>query len=341
METSFFTLSAPNGITVEICTLGAAITRLLLPDRRGLLHNVVLTLADKAGYGNNPFYAGAALGPNAGRISNARLSIEGIAYQLTANDGPHNLHGGPGCLSFHNWTLKNLWQDSTESGILLEAILPDKQDGFPGNRSVQASYALTSTGVFHIRYTATTDRTTYLNLSNHSYFNLSGDFTKDVLSEQLQINAEYYVANDRGHLPEAILPTHKTPFDYRHPHTLREQMLAYPADEQLQNANGYNNAFCLNHSPGNADAVLYDPKSGRKLELFTDAPCLVLYSGGFLSGAPQIETLNRRAAPPLSSCALALEAQDFPNAPNSPLFPCTFLSPDKTAERNITFRFTF
>lgn len=340
METSFFTLSAPNGITVEICTLGASITRLLLPDRHGLPQNVVLTLADKADYGKNPFYAGATLGPNAGRISNARLYIDGTAYQLTANDGPHNLHGGPGCLSFHNWTLKNLWQDSLESGILLEATLPDKQDGFPGNRSVQAAYTLTSTGLFHIRYTAATDRPTYLNLSNHSYFNLSGDFTKDVRSEQLQINAEYYVANDREHLPEAILPTPKTPFDYRCPHTLQEQMLAYPTDRQLQNANGYNNAFCLNHSSGKADAVLYDSESGRKLELFTDAPCLVLYSGGYLSGGPKIETLNHRITPPLSSCALALEAQDFPNAPNSPLFPCTLLSPGKTAERNITFRFT-
>lgn len=337
---TFYTLTAPCGICVEICSVGASITRIELPDRNGNSQNVVLSFADKKEYLQNSVYAGAILAPNAGRIRNAVLTMNNSSYPLSANDGLHNLHGGRNSASFCNWTLKNLLHTDQKAEVVLETVLPDGQDGYPGRRILEATYTLDTSGTLNISYTAVTDQTTYLNLSNHTYFNLSGDFTKNSLSQFLQIPAQSYIANDREHLPMKLCSVENTPFDFRKSISVAAQMSSFPENEQLRNAYGYNNGFCLSHDSSVPDATLYDAVSGRKLELYTDAPCLVFYSGGYLSDSPKIENQDSRAITPLAFAALALEAQDFPDAPGNILFSCNFLTPNEVMRRKISFHFS-
>lgn len=342
---SFYTLEGASGRRAGFCSAGASLTELTLPDRFGRFANVVLRLAEPEDYFGNPSYAGASLGPNAGRIAGASLPIGGNIYPLSANDGPNQLHGGFHSLSFQTWTL--LWEKTgpSEGELLLEAALPDGLDGYPGNRRIRLHVRFTEEGELTLTYTAETDRETYLNLSNHSYFQLSGDFRAPALAQQLWISAARYLANDASHLPEEIRPVPGTPFDFRRLRTLDSQMHAFPKDGQLLHAKGYNHAFFLDHAPERNPltqpcAVLRDPDSGRQLTLFTDAPCLVLYSGGYLGDAsggriPRCLDAGQIPVPLLSSAAIALEAQDIPDAPGQRFLPCRILSPGQTYRRTI------
>lgn len=358
-ETFFFTLTAPSGIRAKICSPGASLTALLLPDRTGHFDNVVLSLANPETYLENPFYAGAVLGPNAGRIRDGALIIGGRRWKLSANDGRNNLHGGRQCVSFANWTPVDSGSDEKKAFVALETSLADGQDGFPGNRRIRAVYTLNCEGALSLELSAVSDRQTYLNLSHHTYWNLSGDFgtaasIAPALRQQLRIFADYYIANDSSHLPREILPVQDTPFDFRTGGAPGMLMQRYPNHEQLVNARGYNNGFVLKHSEDGTQAaahacasrtappaaVLSDSASGRRMSLFTDAPCLVLYSGGYLEGGPSVLDRDRSAIAPVNSCALALEAQDFPDAPGNPLFDCCFLNPHETWRRNIRWEFS-
>lgn len=400
-EISFFTMKSPSGMAATVCSLGAALTGLSVPDRNGQLANVTLSFADPAQYMGNPFYAGAVLGPNAGRLSGSVLSIDGQLWRLSANDGRNNLHGGRQNVSFANWSVLDSVTGEEEACVLLETALADGVDGFPGNRRIRAAYRLDRNGGLTLTLSAVSDKKTYVNLSSHAYFNLTGDFTGNAdrasagdseeafardsakafdgdfpsisvgtcaqspkaiqppaLRQQLQILADCYIANDGSHLPRAILPVQNSPFDFRDRTAPGAQMQRYPDDAQLKNANGYNNGFVLRRSPADSGvsrqgpdtgsgsspifpaAVLSDPQSGRKMTLLTDAPCLVLYSGGYLEGGPLILDRNKQAVPPANACALALEAQDFPDAPQNPLFDCQFLSPGQEWRRTIRWEFS-
>lgn len=334
---TFITLSGTCGISAVICSLGAALTKLRVPDRNGKAENIVLSMADWKDYQKNPFFAGAVLGPNAGRIKDSMLTISGNIFPLDKNDGKNNLHGGRHNLSFQNWTVADTCQTNSQASVTLQTRLADGQDGFPGNRTINACYTLSEDGTLSLHLAAETDKETYVNLSNHTYFNLSGDFAKTAMSQQLMIAADRYVANDANHIPASIVPVADSPFDFHVPTALSEQSAVYTTDWQLHNANGYNNGFVLNPHASDA-AVLYDPGSGRKMTLSTDAPCIVLYSGGYLAGGPDISN-GSAAIPPQNDCAIALEAQDFPNSPNSPLFDCHYIQPKEIWHRNIQWHF--
>lgn len=328
-----FTLKNDNGIEVTIISAGASIRRLIVPDFYGKKENIVLSFKDEKLYFNNPLYAGAILGPVAGRISDGRLPLCGTAFQLTRNDGANHLHGGKNSLSFLNWQLQSQGQnpDTGESVLVFQASLPDGTDGFPGNRHFTASYSLNRENQLTLVYEAVSDKDTYFNLSNHSYFNLSGDFTESALNQELLIDAEQYVANNEEHLPIGFEPVGHTPFDFRTPHTLAAHMEAYPKHPQLLNALGYNNGFALS----TPKATLFHKKSGRCMELTTNAPCIVLYSGGYIpKGLPLADSFF--SSP---SCAIALEAQDFPNAPNCPAFAFSFTKAHEVYRCLIQYRF--
>lgn len=356
----FIKMETDSGMAAVISSLGASLTRLLVPSSEtGRRESVVLSLADPAGYAENPFYAGAVLGPNAGRIRNARLTLpeslqtglpensqegfpassqEGFQriFPLTTNDGLHNLHGGRSPVSFADW---NIVETGTENGcarLVLETVLSDGQDGFPGNRRIRASYTLSEEGVLSLHFWAVTDRPTYLNLSHHGYWNLSGDFSRSACDQHLSIAASRYIANDTEHLPAEICPVSHSPFDFRTSVSLRQRQSSCADHPQLKNANGYNNGFLLQTPDGAPAAALSDPQSGRTLRLFTDAPCLVLYSGGYLAGGPAVLGKEGTAIPASNGCALALEAQDYPDAPGNPLYPpCRYLLPGEIWTREI------
>lgn len=307
-------LEDSNRIRVSLLTYGAAICRLMLPNRNDSLENVVLGYENYCNYRENPLYAGATLAPNAGRIAGSSLPVKDQVFALSANDGRHNLHGGFQNASCQNWTIASYTETSENCSVTFTLQLPHGLDGFPGNRKLSVCYTLTSRQSLEITYQGNTDRLTYFNTSNHSYFNLSGDFTRSGLEQTLQVNADTYIANNEEHIPTGPLPCAGSPFDFRTPATLISRIKTDPDNVQLHNARGYNNAFLLNtsHTGIKKALSLKDNASGRQLTLYTDAPSIVLYSGGYI-GDSHVLAGNVRSS---NSCALALEAQDIPDAPH-------------------------
>lgn len=332
----------PGKLCVHILSYGAVIWKIFLPDKeKGCLHNVVMGFEDWNDYVDNPTYAGAALCPCAGRISQNSLVIEGHPVILTANDGFNNLHGGIECGSHRPWKVSGLSHTTEQCSVLLSLSMPNNTDGFPGNRNISIRYTLQNDHSLKISFLGTSDKITYMNLSNHSYFNLSGDFTRSGLEHELTVCAENFIVNDSNHLPTAIKPCINTPFDFSVPMTLKANMEKWPKDSQLHNAKGYNNGFLLVSAPhsGNSSlnkaAVLRDSSSGRTLTLYTDAPCLVIYSGGYLDDRWTLcSNVSSHA-----SCAIALEAQDIPDAFRFAPDTVSLLHPGELFQRNILLAF--
>lgn len=335
-------MKTDSGMQVQLCSYGASIMKILLPDRQKTLKNVVLGYEDWHDYIDNPLYAGAVLCPNAGRISQGTLRVEGQAFKLSCNDGNHNLHGGFSNASYQVFDVIDIQNEPAFCSVTLYGTLTDGVDGFPGNRHIQIRYILRNDFSLEIDYLASADSTTYFNLSNHSYFNLSGDFTQSALLQELQMSAEQYVANDREHIPVSIEDCTGTPFDFSDFHSLMSNMEMAPNHPQLLNAHGYNHAFLLSvpstlrHSKALKKALsLKDNASGRTLSIYTDAPSLVLYSGGYIGDSH----LLHGNTPSSNSCAIALEAQDLPDTGNH--FPqhAVFTHPGEEYRRTILYQF--
>lgn len=310
-----------NGMEVDLISYGAAVRRIFVPDRNGFIKNVVMGFQDWKDYEKNPLYAGATLCPNAGRISGALLPLGEDMIKLSANDGQNSLHGGFQNAAHCCWAVDSLETKTDYCSAAFRVSLADGLDGFPGNRSIRIRYTLRNPMTLEIDMEADSDRPTYFNLSNHSYFNLSGDFTRSALDQSLEIYGEYFIANDGQHLPAQVRTCAGSAFDFSSAVTIKEQMAAFPHEPQLANAAGYNNAFLLEHDePGELKkaALLMDAASGRRLSLYTDAPSVVLYSGGYIGSGFRLYPGLTSA----DSCALALEAQDIPDTPS--------LCPDRT-----------
>ncbi len=331
-------MDTENGAAVDLITYGAAVHRIFLPDQNGFVKNVVMSFQNWKDYERNPLYAGATLCPCAGRISRALLPLRERMLRLSANDGPNQLHGGFQNAAHRAWEVESLEEGADYCSASLTISLADGLDGYPGNRTVRIRYILRNPMSLELELEAVSDSATYFNLSNHSYFNLSGDFSRSGLDQKLVIYGNQYVANDSQHLPIRILPCPGTAFDFSSPVSLRAQMAAYPDDPQLANAAGYNNAFLLaDYRPGRLKkaALLQDDTSGRCLSLYTDAPAVVLYSGGYIGS-------GSRLFPGLASsdsCALALEAQDVPDTPHFRPDPAYILRPGEVYRRRIIYAF--
>lgn len=294
-----FSLCGPHGQEVKLCLLGAAISMVAWPCPDGTLKSIALpsqSLED---------YAGMTLGPVAGRLPGAVLPVGNEILRLSANDGPNTLHGGEHNLSRQLWTLIGSGNGDECAWAELVCEMPNGLDGFPGNRRFAVRYTLTHDALM-LEYTAETDRPTPVSMSNHTYWNLRGDFSADCYDHLLELRADSVLYNDGAHLPFALRPCAGTAFDFSAPATLGQAMAraahstGQPTLErdkgQLENGRGYNNGFALTSGAPFA-ARLADRAGGLRLTMTTNQPYLVVYSGGFL---------------PVPGCALALEAQSEP-----------------------------
>ena len=334
-----YTTKGRNGLTASFLPLGAVLQKIAFLDNDGLEHSLALGFPTPESYASLACYAGAILGPNAGRIRGGRLSLPGAEYALSPNDGGNQLHGGGHSLSAQLWTMEDLACDGRAASILLSAAQPHGLDGWPGNRSYRVRYTLSDENRLTIEYEARTDRPTYFNLSSHAYWNLSGKFDHPALGQELTIYAGRVCVNDGEHLPVSLIPVDGTAFDFRQGRTIESAIHAARdpvSREQLHIARGFNHAYLLDGEPGLKRAcALRDHRSGRWMELWTDTPAVVLYSGGFLPAGLEVNG-GQRSAP---SCAVALEAQDLPDC--SRLAPECFRPtlPGEVWRRVIQFRF--
>lgn len=333
-----YRMQTTHNLEVQILSLGATLYKILLPSS-GPAMNILLTLEHPEDYLKNTLFAGSTLGPAAGRIANAQLPIYDKIYHLSQNDGKHNLHGGKHNVSFLNWkeflfTIKN-----NIAYLTLSCHLPDMQDGYPGNRTITATFTLEESGKLSLLYEAISDVDTYFNLSNHAYFNLSGNYNKSGLKQRLFSPADYYTYNNPEHICLGMESVKGTPFDFHEPSSLQDNISAYPLNQHLLSAFGYNHALLstsLKQTALQHALSLSDDKGVHFLNLYTDAPCVVLYSGGYINDTITLDG-NIKGIP---SCAIALEAQDLPNAPWVQEFPYLITNMGELYTRKIIYEFT-
>jgi aldose 1-epimerase len=331
-----YTISNGRGIEVKVTNYGGIVTSITVPDRHGRAGEVVLGFDSLEGYlSPHPCY-GATIGRYANRIAKARFLLNGREYQLAANDGQNHLHGG--CRGFD----KVLWE-ATEiscgenSALRLNHLSIDGEEGYPGNLSVSVIFSITDDGALKVDYSATTDESTVLNLTNHSYFNLSDGGASDILHHELQIDADYYLPIDREALPlGATREVAGTPFDFRKSTPIGRRI--GEKDEQLLFGEGYNHMWVLRgrgETPTHA-AMVFDPKSGRTMELLTTELGVQLFTANF----PGDMFRGRNGAFCPSRGGFCLETQGYPDAPNHPEYPSTVLNPGEVYRQTTIYRFS-
>ena len=329
-----YTLTNATGMRVRVLTLGCIIASLEVPDRDGKAANIVLGLDSLDGYSHRSPHFGAIAGRYANRIAGGRFAIGGIEYQLETNAPPNTLHGGRHCFDKVVWSAESLDGEA----LVLRYLSADGEAGFPGNLAVEVTYRLGLANELRIDYAATTDKPTVVNLTNHSYFNLAGEGSGDVLSHIVSIAADEFTPTDATQIPTGeIRSVGETPFDFRQPTAIGERLRM--ADEQLLIARGYDHNWVLRAPAGDAlrwAARAVEPRSGRVLDVLTDAPGLQLYTGNSLDG--RLFGPSGRAY--RQSDGLCFEAQQFPDAPNQPGFPSTVLRPGERYRSTTIFRFS-
>ncbi len=330
-----------RGIEVSMITYGAALQRILAPDRRGRRDNVILGLATLEDYVTKSPYFGATIGRFANRIAKGRFSIDGTTYQIPLNNGPNALHGGPQGFNTKVWEAAEI-RESDRVGVTFSYLSVDGEMGFPGNLNISVTYTVDAHGELTITYHATTDAKTIVNFTNHAYFNLAGEGQDTVYGHEMILNADRYTPIDETSIPLGPLdPVDGTPFDFRRKHTIGERIRdaeGPAAGTQILNAHGYDHNWVLNparHGLTKA-ARVHEPDSGRVLECWTDQPGVQFYSGNFLDGTlAGISGHTYRQGD-----AFTLETQHFPDSPNQPSYPSTLLSPGEVFTSTTRFRFT-
>lgn len=319
------TLQNRLGTRVTVSDIGASVCAVETADRDGRFSNIALAPLERGESASQYAYAGATLAPSAGRVPHGWLMLERERLTLSRNAGSHHLHGGQGNLSGSPWHVEGNTGDTAVFACKAKA----GRDGYPGNRHFRVEYRLTQDNSLSLRMTATTDEPTWVNLSNHLYWNLSGDFSTTIADHHLTLHASHACWNDAEHIPVACQSVSGTALDFRNASLLGPRLLS--GDAQLAIANGYNNCFQLD---GTDAALLTHAPSGRALQLETDLPALVLYTGGYLSEALPLAG-GGHAHP---ACALALEPQLPPITPFSR--QAAFVTtPDRPYNHSITYRF--
>ena len=331
---SIYKLTNRHGMEVEVSDFGCVIVSLMVPDRDGVLADVVLGYDTPDEYVGDTYYFGCIVGRYANRIAGGRFSIGSTRYSLARNDGENHLHGG---LKGFN---KVLWDASEFSepgcvGVSLSYVSPDGEEGYPGTLKVTCKYSLSDDGELKIEYEAEADKATHCNLSHHSYFNLKGAGNGDILDHVLTINSDSFTPIDNGLIPTGELRrVEGTSMDFTVPTPIGARINGQV--EQLIFARGYDQNWALNKDDLETPAVtLLEPGSGRTLEVFTTEPGLQFYSGNFLGG----ETSGKKGEFYHRRGGLCLEAQHFPDSPNKPHFPSTLLEPGETYRQTTVYKF--
>ena len=332
-----YTLTNKNGLEAAISTYGGAVVSLKVPDRDGKLADVVLGYDSLDGYVNDKSYFGAIIGRYGNRIGHAEFTLDGKTYKLAKNNGENTLHGGIKGFNKAVWTAKEI---PAKDGQVLELtyLSKDGEEGFPGNLHVRVIYTLNDANELKIDYSATTDKNTVVNLTNHSYFNLSGAGSGDILGDILMIEADKFTPVDSGLIPTAELrDVAGTPFDFRKPTAIGARI--NEDNEQLKLAGGYDHNFVLRRKPGapiSLAARVVDPKRGRVLEVWTDQPGMQFYTGNFLDGSAH----GKGGIAYTKRSAFCLETQHFPDSPNKPSFPSTELKPGERYHTTTIYKFS-
>ena len=332
------TLRSPSGIELDVMTYGGTVTRLLAPDRDGERDDIVLGHGWLESYLAGTPYFGAIVGRYGNRIAGGRFSLDGTDHDLAVNNGPNHLHGGLTGFDKVVWTAES-YSNEAEAGVVLSYVSPGGEEGYPGELSVRVTYALIAGGDLRIDYEATTDAPTVVNLTHHGYWNLAGHGAADILEHELEVNASRFTPVDETLIPTGELRSVEgTPFDFREPAAIGARIDA--DDEQITFGGGYDHNFILDGWSGDGTlrsaAILYDPGSGRTMEVLTTEPGLQFYSGNFLDGSD----LGKDGVVYEQRTGLCLETQHFPNSPNQPDFPNTVLRPGETYRSTTVYRFS-
>ena len=334
---NLYTLTNAAGMHAAITNYGGVITALKTPDRNGAPADIVLGYADLAGYVADTSFQGAIIGRYGNRIGGARFAINGETHQLAANNGANTLHGGARGFHKYLWTPETGTDDSG-AWVKLSRLSPDGEEGYPGALNVEVTYTLTPANELKIEYRATTDKTTHVNLTNHAYFNLSGEGEPSILGHRLTIAADSILPVDAGLIPTGILmPVEGTPFDFREAIEIGARI--NDENQQLELGGGYDHNWVLNG--GVTEEVrhvarLEDPTSGRIMDVRTTEPGLQFYSGNFLDGT----MIGKSGKPYPHRSALCLETQHFPDTPNKPSFPSTLLTPGESYYTTTVYAFS-
>ena len=326
-EVEAVVLSNDDGVTARVITLGATLQSLQTPDKNGVIDDIVLGHDTPAEYLATPQYLGATIGRFANRIGDATFTLDGVEYTLEANDGDNHLHGGVTGFDKLVWTISDVSEDEDGvASVTMTLTSPDGAGGYPGTVEASVTYMLDDDGTLTIDHRATTDKTTIINMTNHSYFNLSGHKDmRPILGHDLMIPASAYTPVDSGLIPTGeIRDVDGTPFDFREPMRIGARV-RNGDNEQIMLGLGYDHNFVLD--AGDAEmrlaARLSAPVTGRMIEVYTDQPAVQFYSGNFLDGTTPGKggTLYRQGD------GLCLEPQVYPDAPNKPDFPSARLEP--------------
>jgi aldose 1-epimerase len=324
-----YTLANAQGMKVAVMNYGGTVTKIIVPDKEGIMGDVVLGYDSLSGHlqKGNPYF-GALIGRYGNRIANGKFTLDGKLYSLAGNDHGNSLHGGNKGYDKVYWNIEKLAGDSS---LKLTYLSKDGEEGYPGNLNVEVIYTLGSDNSLKIDYAATTDKATPINLTNHSYFNLSAGHDSTILNHQLELNADKYTP-----VNDALIPTGKIedvkdgPMDFN---------TAKPIGKDIASVKGgYDHNWVLNRTSNGLEkvAALNDPSSGRTMEVWTTEPGLQFYSGNFLDGT-LVNTKNGQKY--VKHAALCLEAQHFPDSPNQPGFPNTILKPGETYRQTTEYRF--
>lgn len=330
-----YTLKNPSGMTVKVLTYGAILYSVEVPDKNGQFTNVTANCASLADYEHRSPCFGAIVGRYANRIAGGKFALDGHTYSLPLNGGPNNLHGGPNGFDKQVWQAEPV-QVTDLVGLKLTYTSKDGESGFPGTVHCTLLYELNGRNEWKMDYTATTDKPTVINLSNHAYWNLAGAYSGSVLDQVLTVHADQYLLADESLIPTGVMaPVNGTPLDFRTPHPIGARMAQI---KEAQFGGGYDHCLVVTRK-GAADLVptakLRDPKSGRTMEVLTTEPGVQIFSANFGPGAffgPNGYSYPRH----LGVC---LECQHYPDSPNKPTFPSTVLRPGQTFRSTTLHKF--
>lgn len=330
-----YVLRNARGMEVVAMNYGGIILSISAPDRDGRFADVVLGHDTAAAYFSNPPFFGALIGRYGNRIARGRFPLDGRTYQLATNDGPNHLHGGTRGWDHAVWRAEP-FNDRRGVGLELSHVSPDGDEGYPGRVKATVTYTLNDDNELRVDYAATTDRPTVINPTQHSYFNLTGVPTSTILGHELTIHADRYTPVDATLIPTGELASvDGTPFDFRRATAIGARI--DQPDTQLERGRGYDHNFVLNGPAGApvAAAEVYEPTTGRTLEVRTTEPGLQFYSGNFLDGS----IAGKGGVAYARRTGFCLETQHFPDSPNRPAFPSTTLTPAQPFSSTTAFRF--
>lgn len=330
-----YTLKNKNGMSVDIINLGGIITSINVPDKNGKWQEVVLAYENPNNYlEGNPFYFGAIIGRYGNRIANAEFEIDDEVYELEANNGPNNLHGGTHGFHTKIWDVELLENEENPS-LKLTYFSKNGEEGFPGNLKVAVIYTLSNDNALEMKYEATTDKSTVVNMTQHTYFNLSGDFSKSILDHELQLNCDYYLPTNSTMIPTGELKFVKnTAFDFTSFKTLGKEIENSETD--LLQGCGYDHSFVVNGEGFRNVGTVQNLDSGIVLDVFSTEPGVQLYTGNHLNTSKN----NQQGSPCERRTGFCLETQHFPDSPNQKSFPTTLLKPNEVYQSKTIFKFS-